>query len=169
MLIVTDIKPSTRIATDLRKEIEDGNYRPGQQLPSGTALMATYGVARQTVQNALNQLRAEGLVVSRSGAGVFVRDRSGVSELPRELTSTSGERTVERVSSRFATTADAERYNVDRGCLVFDIARTRYDQNGKPAGTDHTVVPADGNVLVYESPSCDTDHAVDHESTVRQL
>jgi GntR family transcriptional regulator len=38
--------------------------------------MERYGVARATVQNAVAQLRAEGLIIGRSGAGLFVRDRT---------------------------------------------------------------------------------------------
>jgi GntR family transcriptional regulator len=61
-----------RIAADLRAAIRRGEYLPGHQLPSGTALAAQYKVATQTVWNAINLLRAEGLVVGLQGAGVFV-------------------------------------------------------------------------------------------------
>jgi GntR family transcriptional regulator len=61
-----------RIAADLRDAIRRGEYLPGHQLPSGTALAAQYNVATQTVWNAINLLRAEGLVVGLQGAGVFV-------------------------------------------------------------------------------------------------
>lgn len=49
---------------------------PGDRLPSGKDLSATYGVARMTIQQALRVLRDEGLIVSRQGSGVFVRDRT---------------------------------------------------------------------------------------------
>lgn len=75
--------PSRRIAADLRRAIRSGEYSPGHQLPSGSVLMARYGVARQTVQNAIDLLRAEGLVVGRSGAGWFVRERPAVQRLAR--------------------------------------------------------------------------------------
>jgi GntR family transcriptional regulator len=66
-------KPSDRIADQLRDAIRRGVYLPGHQLPSVTALMRDHGVARQTAQNVYDALRREGLVESRSGAGVFVR------------------------------------------------------------------------------------------------
>jgi GntR family transcriptional regulator len=66
-------KPADRIASELRADIHRGVYLPGHQLPSVTALMSRFGVARQTVQNAYDALRREGLVESRSGAGMFVR------------------------------------------------------------------------------------------------
>jgi GntR family transcriptional regulator len=63
-----------RIATDLREAIRRGEYAPGHQLPSASALVGRYGVARQTVQNAIDLLRAEGLVFGRQGAGWFVSE-----------------------------------------------------------------------------------------------
>lgn len=48
--------------------------------------MRKYGVARQTVQNAFDVLRGEGLVVTRPGAGTFVRDRPAVVRLARSAT-----------------------------------------------------------------------------------
>jgi hypothetical protein len=39
-------------------------------------LAKTYNVAPMTVQNALRELREEGLIVSRQGSGVFVRERT---------------------------------------------------------------------------------------------
>jgi GntR family transcriptional regulator len=45
--------------------------------------MRKYGVARQTVQNAFDLLRSEGLIVTRPGAGAFVRDRPSVVRLAR--------------------------------------------------------------------------------------
>lgn len=66
--------PFRQIAADLREAIASGEYRVGHQLPSGSVLMARYGVARQTVQNAVDLLRTEGLVVGRQGAGWFVAE-----------------------------------------------------------------------------------------------
>lgn len=67
--------PHRKIAADLRAQIDGGDYKPGHQLPSGSELMKRYNVARQTVQNAIDLLKAEGLVEARTGAGVFVRSR----------------------------------------------------------------------------------------------
>lgn len=45
--------------------------------------MKRYDVARQTIQNAFDLLKAEGLVVARTGAGVFVRDDRPFVRVPR--------------------------------------------------------------------------------------
>jgi DNA-binding GntR family transcriptional regulator len=66
--------PFRQAADDLRKRIEKKEFGPGQVLPSIKALAAEYGVAPQTMQNALRILRDDRLVVSQQGRGLFVRD-----------------------------------------------------------------------------------------------
>jgi len=68
--------PYLQIANALRAAILTRAFAPGEQLPSGNELAKRYGVARMTVQQALRLLRDEGLVVSRQGSGVFVRERA---------------------------------------------------------------------------------------------
>jgi len=63
-----------RVATDLRARIESGALPPGAQLPSVTALMGEFKVANTTVQKAIRALKAAGLVDSKPGKGVFVRE-----------------------------------------------------------------------------------------------
>ncbi|MGW6461782.1 GntR family transcriptional regulator [Streptomyces sp. NPDC055078] len=66
---------SRKIATDLRKKVEDGTYPPGAKLPSQRALAELYGVARNTVDEALKILGQQGIVTAEWGRGVFVRER----------------------------------------------------------------------------------------------
>jgi len=68
--------PYLQIANVLRAAILTRTLAPGEQLPSGSELAKRYGVARMTVQQALRLLREEGLIVSRPGSGVFVRERA---------------------------------------------------------------------------------------------
>jgi GntR family transcriptional regulator len=62
------------IAGELRARIERGQYAPGAQLPAEDALAREFGVSRQTVNKALLQLRAEGLVRVERGVGTIVRE-----------------------------------------------------------------------------------------------
>ena len=66
--------PFRQIAADLRQLIAAGSLQPGNRLPSTRELMDRYEVASQTVQGAIRQLRAEGLVRSIQGRGTFVLD-----------------------------------------------------------------------------------------------
>ncbi|GAB3291799.1 GntR family transcriptional regulator [Parasphingorhabdus pacifica] len=68
--------PYQQVANALRASILTKTLRPGEKLPSGADLGKRYGVARMTVQQAIRVLRDEGLVVSRQGSGVFVRERT---------------------------------------------------------------------------------------------
>lgn len=64
-----------QIADDLRQQIESGVFAAGDRVPSETQLMASYGVARMTVRQALAVLKAEGLLIAEHGRGVFVRSK----------------------------------------------------------------------------------------------
>lgn len=68
--------PYVQIANALRAAILTKTLAVGEQLPSGNELAKRYGVARMTVQQAFKVLRDEGLIVSRQGSGVFVRERT---------------------------------------------------------------------------------------------
>ncbi|MFK0293764.1 PLP-dependent aminotransferase family protein [Streptomyces sp. NPDC090442] len=57
------------LAASLRKELE--RYSPGEKLPSSRALVERHRVSPVTVSRALAVLVAEGLVVTRPGAGAF--------------------------------------------------------------------------------------------------
>jgi GntR family transcriptional regulator len=61
--------------------MRDGTYPPGAKLPSESELRQQWGVASKTVRAALDQLRAEGLVVGRQGVGSFAREQP----VPRRL------------------------------------------------------------------------------------
>jgi Bacterial regulatory proteins, gntR family len=51
-----------RLAAVLRDQIERGEMRPGDQVPSAAALAARWGVGSKTAARAVAQLRIEGLV-----------------------------------------------------------------------------------------------------------
>ncbi len=57
----------------------------GTKLPTIRRLMADFSVSQHVVQAGLNQLRAEGLIVSQVGRGTFVAERNIVSRRPRKV------------------------------------------------------------------------------------
>ncbi|MEU1030054.1 PLP-dependent aminotransferase family protein [Streptomyces mirabilis] len=57
------------LANQLRQELD--RYSPGGKLPSSRALVERFRVSPVTVSRALAQLAAEGLLVTRPGAGAF--------------------------------------------------------------------------------------------------
>ena len=60
------------IATELRRNIQDGTYRRFDRLPPSRDLAGTLGVARNTLRDALKKLEAEGLLETRPGSGTYV-------------------------------------------------------------------------------------------------
>jgi GntR family transcriptional regulator len=61
-----------QIADALRADIRGGRYGPGDKLPSERELSERFEVSKVTARQAIVQLRAEGLISSRAGYGVFV-------------------------------------------------------------------------------------------------
>lgn len=68
-----------RVAGAIRGAIADGEFPVGSRLPSIQQLVEIHGVSHMTVKRALDVLRADGLVVSRSGV------RAQVIGLPGEV------------------------------------------------------------------------------------
>lgn len=70
-----DVRPlSAQIAQDLRVRIRRGDFPVGAKFPSLRTLGREYGVAELTVHAAVRQLQHEGVLVSTSGRGTFVRE-----------------------------------------------------------------------------------------------
>ncbi|GHG15827.1 aminotransferase-like domain-containing protein [Streptomyces zaomyceticus] len=77
------------LAHSLRAELD--RYSPGGKLPSSRALVERYRVSPVTVTRALAQLAAEGLVVTRPGAGAFRAE-------PRAATPATGDTSWQEVT-----------------------------------------------------------------------
>ncbi len=60
------------VTRELTATITSGALAPGDKLPTGQRLAAQYGVSLTVIREAISSLRAEGLIESRQGAGVFV-------------------------------------------------------------------------------------------------
>lgn len=62
-----------QLAGILQRQIADGVYRPGDQLPSEAQLCAQFGVSPMTVRRVINILVDKGLVSTAQGKGTFVK------------------------------------------------------------------------------------------------
>lgn len=62
-----------QVADDLRAEIERGELT--DRLPGELELAEQYGVSRDTIRRAIQELASEGLLVVLHGRGTFVADR----------------------------------------------------------------------------------------------
>ena len=75
----------TQRSEEIRRQIDtairNGDFSPGERLPSERELVETFGVSRVSVREAIRSLEAVGLVTVQQGRGAFVTDRrSGLGE-----------------------------------------------------------------------------------------
>ena len=128
-----------QLADLLRAEIQEGQRRPGSQLPTESEFQHAYGVSRTTVRAALATLASEGLVLTRKGFGSYVRSRP-----PLRRVSSTHRHASHRDSGKpeFDTEALAQgqapsrrMLMVGRGPIPHDIA----DWLGMEAGQDAVI------------------------------
>lgn len=72
-----------QIRDNLRRKILEGAYAVHERLPSENEMMATYGVSRITIRQALRDLHNEGLVFSAQGKGTYVSKPKAVQNVQR--------------------------------------------------------------------------------------
>ncbi|KMW57798.1 Hexuronate utilization operon transcriptional repressor ExuR [Candidatus Rhodobacter oscarellae] len=86
------------IAATLRREIQKGERRQHERLPAERHLATEYGVARNTVREALNRLEDEHFVETRPGSGTYVTFQ------PQETAAKAVEQAnpLELIDARFA-------------------------------------------------------------------
>jgi GntR family transcriptional regulator len=83
--------PYLRIADDIRTRIASGELAAGDRLPSIAELQRDYGYSGGVGQRAYGVLVDEGLVISRPGAGYYVRSQAPVPVLVRRQRVAPGE------------------------------------------------------------------------------
>jgi len=103
----SDLPAYERVKAWIRQYIASGEWKPGDPVPSETALMQQFGISRMTVNRALRELAAEGLVTRVQGSGTRVAQ-------------------LHRISSRL-TIRDIHEEVVERG----HVHTTRVLQAGK--------------------------------------
>lgn len=63
-----------RVSEALVELIRGDDFPPGARLPSEMKMASRFGVSRTVIREAVSRLKSEGLVESRQGSGVFVRE-----------------------------------------------------------------------------------------------
>jgi GntR family transcriptional regulator len=134
-----DLPPYRRIADDLRAAIAKGKPAPGEKLKSENELKDQYGTTRVTVRKALSLLKADGLLISEQGRGVFVRRQ------PRVRLQTTGANFRERRSTGVSNfTAEATAQGLQAQQHILSVERVP-----APAEVAERLgVPADASVIV---------------------
>ena len=63
-----------QVKTFVQQHISTGQWRPGDPVPSEATLMQQFGISRMTVNRALRELTAEGMVTRVQGSGTYVAE-----------------------------------------------------------------------------------------------
>lgn len=137
------------IASTLRTEISAGHYRPGDKLPTETALAVRFGVNRHTLRHALAALAEQGLVRSRRGAGVFVAQRPTDYPLGRRVrfhenviaAGQTPSRRINRTETRPCDAEEARALRVKTGAPVHVVEGVSL-ADGQPIAAFRSVFPA---------------------------
>ena len=67
---------TVRVCNALIELIGGDDFPPGARLPSEMKMASRFGVSRTVIREAVSRLKSEGLVESRQGSGVFVREQN---------------------------------------------------------------------------------------------
>jgi DNA-binding GntR family transcriptional regulator len=138
-----------QVARTLRKEIVDGVYPVGTQLPTEHELRERFGVSRYTVREALRRLRDDNLVSSRPRAGTMVVARDASNSYAQEVMS---------INDLLAFAAGA-RFAIDSNAMVTvddDLA----GHTGLAPGTQWLAVLGTREVDGDPVPICRTEYYV---------
>ncbi|WP_438304660.1 PLP-dependent aminotransferase family protein [Streptomyces sp. HUAS TT11] len=101
------------LAEHLRTEVN--RYSPGEKLPSSRALIERFRVSPVTVSRALAQLTAEGIVVTRPGAGAFRAE-------PRAVARAVGDTSWQEVALSADSSAELVPRSVDASGVLTSLA-----------------------------------------------
>ncbi len=147
---IPDFQPLYKQVYDvLVRRIADGQWRPGQVLPSEQTLAAELRVSQGTVRKALDSLASENLVQRHQGKGTYVAEHTQEHSLFRFFRlshpHSDGDRiapesTDARCKRRAATAVEAERLHLPKGATVVEIRRVRL-VDGERAVSEKSVVP----------------------------
>ncbi|MCL2533512.1 MAG: GntR family transcriptional regulator [Nocardiaceae bacterium] len=145
-----------QVSNRLRAEIEAGEYRGGRRLPTEAELVEAYGVSRQTVRRAFQDLVAEGIVYRVAGRGTFASDpaqryRRQLGSI-EDLLELSADTTMEVIESlrRSVNIDAASRLRLDTD-LLHSVAYLR--RNGPiPFGRTTAYLPDPVAALIADAP-----------------
>jgi GntR family transcriptional regulator, histidine utilization repressor len=79
LAVPSKLAPYAQVKQHLRDRLATGEWPPGQLMPSEAELVALFGVSRMTVNRALKELQADGMVERVQGVGTFAAQLHKVS------------------------------------------------------------------------------------------
>ncbi len=152
-----------RVADDLRRQIREGDLRPGDRLPPETELTRRHRMSLPTIRQALGLLRAEGLIESRQGIGTFVKENRRLQRRSRDryrrarsdgkLLTSRLRHEIEFAGRAAAPDHIAEAMDIDPGTEIVVRRRRLFDpESGQPeeVGASYLPVAIAGGTLLED-------------------
>jgi GntR family phosphonate transport system transcriptional regulator len=141
-----------QISQTISHSIASGEYRRGGRLPTEAEFAERFGVNRHTVRRALKELRDQGILQSRQGAGVFVVGQARAyrlgkrTRLSQNLDRQGQGLTMTLLAVEKRRASDSERVqfgsHAGRGLTVTAVHGIRLLE-GQPVSLFHSLVPID--------------------------
>ncbi len=154
----TSVPKYAQLENIIRRKIDDAEWAPGMMVPSEREICDTYGIARMTVRQAINNLVTEGLLVRMHGKGTFVarpRLRQSLSRLTgfnEDMRDRGLVATTRLLAKEYqeATAGIAAVLAVPAGASVLYLQRLRL-ANGHPMAVEACMLRGDiGAPLAHE-------------------
>ncbi|HEY2451124.1 MAG TPA: GntR family transcriptional regulator [Scandinavium sp.] len=142
-------KPMYRqIADVLRERVQRGELKPGDALPTESALQEEFAVSRVTVRQALKQLTQEAIIESIQGSGSYVKEERVNYDIyqltsfyeklaDRNVETHSDVRVFEAIDARDSLAATLQ---VEPGEKIWHVKRVRFIKQ-KPVTLEETWMP----------------------------
>ena len=135
----------------MRAKIRDGEWKPGDLIPSERELGEQYKISRMTARQAITELVNEGMFYREQGKGTFVSRHKITQQLIRltgftEDIKARGQRPGTQVLSAEMVPVDedtAERLHISPGQLVFRLQRLRL-ADSEPLAIELSYINFDG-------------------------
>ena len=131
------------------RKVAQGQWKPGEALPSEHALARELGVSQGTIRKVLDGLTSEKLLERRQGKGTFIAENTQERALFRffRMARPGGgerltpERGAESVKVRASKASEQAKLDLARGDKVVEIVRVRLIE-GRPAIRELIILPA---------------------------
>lgn len=157
MILKEGIPRHTQISNWLRAEIERGEFKADDKLPSENELAKKFDVSRVTIRRALQSLESESIIYRCQGLGSFVSEHRATHNLIR-LTDFNEDMIraglepssqVKKFETVVASDWLADQLQIELGCKVLQIDRLRF-ANAEPIAYDCTWLPVFYGQLLSE-------------------
>ncbi len=117
----------------VKQLIEDGEWKPGDKIPSENELCDKFEVSRMTIRQAINNLVEQGYLYRKRGIGTFVQlpkveqKLQGMTGFTEDMISRGMNPSSQLLSFRLvpATAKIADRLRIQEGESVYEVRRIR--------------------------------------------